>query len=84
MLKEIKYLIFFIIIFTFIFLLVRFYISDENKKKTFRSLSNLENTIIVNEKNLPILYNDTNNIVEYLNSEKNINKKYLFWNLLEK
>tara|TARA_B100000035_G_C20864385_1_gene493293 strand:+ start:435 stop:689 length:255 start_codon:yes stop_codon:yes gene_type:complete len=84
MLKEIKYLIFFIIIFTFIFLLVRFYISDENKKKTFRSLSHLENTIIVNEKNLPILYNDTNNIVEYLNSEKNINKKYLFWNLLEK
>lgn len=84
MLKEIKYFIFFIIIFTFIFLLVRFYISDENKKKTFRSLSNLENTIIVNEKNLPILYNDTNNIVEYLNSEKNINKKYLFWNLLEK
>ena len=84
MLKEIKYFIFFIIIFTFIFLLVRFYISDENKKKTFRSLSHLENTIIVNEKNLPILYNDTNNIVEYLNSEKNINKKYLFWNLLEK
>ena len=84
MLKEIKYLIFFIIIFTFIFLLVRFYISDENKKKTFRSLSNLENKTIVNKKNLPILYNDTNNIVEYLNSEKNINKKYLFWNLLEK
>ena len=39
MLKEIKYLIFALIIFLFIFFTVKYYFSDNNKKKSYRSLN---------------------------------------------
>ena len=85
MLKEIKYFIFFITIFLFIFFSIKFYISDENKKKTFRSLSLIDKNIEVYETKLPILSNDTDNIVEYLNNEDSSNKKkYKFWELLKR
>ena len=85
MLKEIKYFIFFITICLFIFFSIKFYISDENKKKTFRSLSLIDKNIEVYETKLPILSNDTDNIVEYLNNEDSSNtKKYKFWELLKR
>ena len=85
MLKEIKYFIFFITISLFIFFSIKFYISDENKKKTFRSLSLIDKNIEVYETKLPILFNDTDNIVEYLNNEDSSNKKkYKFWELLKR
>ena len=85
MLKEIKYFIFFITITLFIFFSIKFYISDENKKKTFRSLSLIDKNIEVYETKLPILSNDTDNIVEYLNNEDSSNKKkYKFWELLKR
>ena len=40
MLKEIKYLIFIVVIALFIFLTGRYYFSDENKKKSYRSYKN--------------------------------------------
>ena len=40
MFKEIKYLIFVIVISLFIFINLKYYFSDTNKKKSFRSLSN--------------------------------------------
>jgi len=85
MLKEIKYFIFFITITLFIFFSIKFYISDENKKKTFRNLSLIDKNIEVYESKLPILSNDTDNIVEYLNNEDSSNKKkYKFWELLKR
>ena len=85
MLKEIKYFIFFITICLFTFFSIKFYISDENKKKTFRSLSLIDKNIEVYETKLPILSNDTDNIVEYLNNEDSSNKKkYKFWELLKR
>jgi len=85
MLKEIKYFIFFITICLFIFFSIKFYISDQNKKKTFRSLSLIDKNIEVYETKLPILSNDTDNIVEYLNNEDSSNKKkYKFWELLKR
>jgi len=85
MLKEIKYFIFFITISLFIFFSIKFYISDENKKKTFRTLSLIDKNIEVYETKLPILSNDTDNIVEYLNNEDSSNKKkYKFWELLKR
>ena len=85
MLKEIKYFIFFITISLFIFFSIKFYISDENKKKTFRSLSLIDKNIEVYETKLPILFNDSDNIVEYLNNEDSSNKKkYKFWELLKR
>ena len=84
MLKEIKYFIFFLVIILFIFFSFNYYVSDENKKKTFRNLSSIDNKIDVYESKLPIIFNDTDEVVKYLNNVKNTNKKkYLFWDLLK-
>ena len=54
------------------------------KKKTFRNLSSIDKKINIYKTKLPIISNDTDNIVEYLNNEDNSNKKkYYFWDLLK-
>jgi len=84
MFKEIKYFIFFLVITLFIFFSINFYISDENKKKTFRNLSSIDKNIDMYETKLPIMLNDTDNVVKYLNNDDNSNKKkYSFWDLLK-
>ena len=84
MLKEIKYFTFFFIIFLFIFFSIRFYTSDENIKKTFINLNNINNDLSTNNQNLPLVSNDTEDIIKYLNNDENSNKKkYSFWNLLK-
>ena len=45
MLKEIKYLIFLLLIGFFIFFTGKYYFSDDNKKNSFRSLSNIDKKI---------------------------------------
>ena len=83
MIKEIKYLIFFSIIILYIFFSIKYYISDENKKKTFRNLSSIDENISLYDLKLPLIPKDTDNIVKYLNNDSGTNeKKYLFWNLL--
>ena len=84
MFKEIKYLIFIFIIFLFLFLTGRYYFSDDNKKKSYRSLKTINEKINIYVQKLPILKNDTNNIIEYVeqSSEKK-KKKFNFWKLLE-
>ena len=84
MLKEIKYLIFTIVIATFVFLNCKYYFSDQNKKKSYRSLKNNDEKIRLYSKNLPVLDNDTENIIEYVNQTDNKKKKkFNFWKLLE-
>jgi len=84
MLKEIKYLIFIVIIILFIFLISRYYFSDDNKKNSYRSLNNIEKKIDIFAEKLPVLENDTKNIIEYVeNSNSNKKKKFNFWKLLE-
>ena len=58
MLKEIKYLIFIIIIILFLFFTGKYYFSDENIKKSYRSYKNIDEKIKVYSKDLPILEND--------------------------
>jgi|TARA_A100001011_G_C13542008_1_gene528871 hypothetical protein len=85
MIKEIKYLIFTIIIFIFLFFTARYYFSDHNIKKSYRSLTNINNKINLYAENLPILENNTNDIIEYINETKTKKKKkYNFWELLDK
>ena len=64
MLIKIKYTFAFTMIFFFIFLTMRFYISEKNivKVNKSRSLNTLNSTI---EHSVPLLKNDTNNIIEY-------------------
>ena len=84
MLKEIKYFIFFLVIILFIFFSIKYYISDDNIKKTYRNLSSVDENINIYKKNLPVIFNDTDKIVKYLNNGENLNKKkYSFWNLLK-
>ena len=84
MLKEIKYLIFIIIISLFIFFTGKYYFSDENLKKSYRSYKNVNEKIKAYSKDLPILEDDTQNIIEYIKqTNKKKKKKFNFWKLLE-
>jgi hypothetical protein len=84
MLKEIKYLIFIFIICLFFFFTGSFYFSDSNKKNSYRSFSNIEKNINVYSKKIPVLEDDTKDIIEYAEqSNKKKKKKFNFWKLLE-
>ena len=84
MLKEIKYLIYILSIIIFSFAIGKYYFSDDNKKKSFRSLKNIEKKIDIFAEKLPVLENDTKNIIEYVEkSNNNKKKKFNFWKLLE-
>mgnify|MGYP005993388975 CR=1 FL=1 len=84
MLKEIKYLIFILIITLSTFMTVRYYFSDTNKKNSYRSLINIDKKINTYSEKLPLLENDTKNIIEYVEqSNDKKKKKFNFWNLLE-
>ena len=54
MIKEIKYLLFIIIILVFIFFTGKYYFSDANKKKSYRSLINIDKKINLFSQSLPI------------------------------
>ena len=66
MLKEIKYLIFIVIIGLFLFFTGRYYFSDENIKKSYLSYKHIDEKIRIYSMDLPILENDTENIIEYV------------------
>ena len=84
MLKEVKYLIFIIVILVFIFFTGRYYFSDENLKNSYRSYKNNDEKIKLYSENLPILENDTQDIIEYVKqTNKDKKKKFNFWKLLE-
>ena len=84
MFKEIRYLIYVFVICLFIFFTARYYFSDTNKKKSYRSLNNIDEKINTYVNNLPILEDDTKNIIEYVEqTNKKKKKKFNFWKLLE-
>jgi len=84
MLKEIKYLIFIVIISLFIFFTGKYYFSDENIKKSYRSYKNINEKIKIYSKELPVLENDTKDVIEYVKqTNKKKKKKFNFWKLLE-
>ena len=84
MLKEIKYLIFIIVISVFIFFTGRYYFSDENLKNSYRSFKNNDEKLKLYSENLPVLENDTQDIIEYVKqTNKDKKKKFNFWKLLE-
>ena len=84
MLKEIKYLIFIVIISLFIFFTGKYYFSDENIKKSYRSNKNINEKIKIYSKELPVLENDTKDVIEYIKqTNKKKKKKFNFWKLIE-
>ena len=84
MVKEIKYFVFVLLILLFLFLTGRYYFSDTNKKNSYRSLSSNNEKIETYSKNLPILEDNTKDIIQYVEkSNDKKKKKFNFWKLLE-
>ena len=84
MLKELKILIYFLVILLFFFFSIRYYFSDQFKKKVYRSYNNHEIKIIEYSNNLKLIKSDTENIIQYNDSNTNSKKKnYKFWKLIE-
>ena len=84
MYKEVKYFIFILLIILFLFLTAKYYFSDTNKKNSYRSLNTIDEKINTFVEKLPVLKDDTRDIIEYVeesNSKKK--KKFNFWKLLE-
>ena len=83
MLKELKYLLFLIVIVLFFFLSFKYYFSNENQKNSYRSLKKIEDKTEDYSRNLILLKSDTVNIVEYVEKSIDKNKKnYNFWKLI--
>ena len=83
MLKELKYFLFLFVIFIFFFLSLKYYLSDDNKKNSYRAYKQVDKKITDYSQNIILLKSDTIDIVEYVEKtiDKN-NKNYNFWNLI--
>ena len=87
MIKKIKNTFFLISFFIFIIFSINFYFSDENIKQINKSRFNYLDVLNKHILDLPLLKNDTNNVIEYKNDIENNKKKKkynLFWKLIEK
>ena len=85
MLKEIKYVVYLITIFFSIFFVIKFYLSENNIKLSNKVMLQYQNELDKKFNNLPIIKDDTNDIIEYTNEiEEFKNKKQRkFWDLLK-
>ncbi len=84
MIKEIKYFIYLLIIILFFFLSIKYYISNDFEKKFYRTINNQKEIINKYSNDLVVLQNDTNNIIEYIDNDKNKSEKsFEFWKLLD-
>tara|TARA_B110001450_G_scaffold80079_1_gene75923 strand:- start:210 stop:473 length:264 start_codon:yes stop_codon:yes gene_type:complete len=83
MFKELKYLFFILFIILTIFLAVDYYFSDNNKKKSYRSVKEINKMIISYSEKLILLNNDTDNVVKYVKKNlDNKKKNHSFWKLI--
>jgi len=83
MLKELKYLLYLFVISLFLFLSLKYYFSDNNKKNSYRSYKQMDDKISNYSQNIILLKSDTIDIVEYVEKTINKNKKnYNFWKLI--
>ena len=85
MLKEVKYVVYLLTIFFFIFFVIKFYISEDNIKRSNKVIFQYKNELDKRFSNLPIIKDDTNDIIEYTNEieEFKNKKKRRFWDLLK-
>ena len=82
MLKEIKYLIFIVIILSFIFFTGKYYFSDSYKKKSYRTINLVKKDINKENIDLKILKSDTDNVIETIANKSEKKRKFKFWELL--
>ena len=83
MLKELKYLLYLLVITLIFFLSLKYYFSDDNKKNSYRSYKQVDEKITKYSQKLILLKSDTIDIVEYVEKAIDKNKKnYNFWKLI--
>ena len=85
MLKEVKNVVYLLTIFFSIFFVINFYLTENNIKRRNKVILQYQNELDKKFNNLPIIKNDTNDIIEYTNEiEIFKNKKQRkFWELLK-
>ena len=85
MFKEVKYVFYLLTIFFSIFFVVKFYLSENNIKRSNKIILQHEKELDNKFSDLPIIKDDTNDIIEYTNEvEEFKNKKQRkFWDLLK-
>jgi len=82
--NELKYFFYIFTIISFIIFVGTYYFSDKNKKNSYRAVNLYDNKINKNNEDLTVLKSDTDNIIEYVETNLNTDKKkYKFWNLLK-
>ena len=87
MLKKIKNIFYLASFLIFIILTTRFYFSDQNIKVTNKSRAFYSVKLNNHTQNLPLLKNDTSDIIEYrtdVEIYKKKKKNYTFWDLIDK
>ena len=85
MLKEVRYVVYLLTIFFFIFFVIKFYLSENNIKLSNKVMLQHQNILDKKFINLPIIKDDTNDIIEYTSEIEDFkNKKQRkFWDLLK-
>jgi len=86
MYSKIKNAIYFLIFILFFSYVAFYYFSEENKKKIYKNRTNISTNIEKEIVKIPLLNNDTQDIIEYNSpnlKNKKIKKRY-FWELLKK
>ena len=84
MLKKIKDIFFLVFIFSFIFLVSKYYFSEQNIIFTNKSRTSHLVKLDADKNNLPLLKNDTDNIIIYINDLEDFKnkRKKRFWEKL--
>ena len=85
MLKEVKYVVYLLTIFFFIFFVIKFYLSENNIKWSNKVMLQYQNVLDKKFISLSIIKDDTNDIIEYTSEIEDFkNKKQRkFWDLLK-
>ena len=85
MLKEVKYVVYLLTIFFFIFFVIKFYFSKDNIKWSNKVIIQYQNILDKKFNSLPIIKDDTNDIIEYTSEIEDFKneKQRKFWELLE-
>ncbi len=85
MLKEVKYVVYLLTIFFFIFFVIKFYLSEDNIKWSNKVIIQYQNILDKKFNSLPIIKDDTNDIIEYTSEIENFKneKQRKFWDLLK-
>ena len=82
MIKELKNLFYILFVFLILFFTLKYYFSDNYKKKSYRAMQLIDKKIDVFSSKLILLNSDTMDIVEYVEKKNDDKKNYNFWKLI--